>query len=62
MSGASLSSDLSDGGDSLPLILWNLRWEYDKNPASFFRVLDEVAARDQPFRVVLAGPSVRQQI
>ena len=47
--------------DSSPLILWNQRWEYDKNPATFFRALGELVARDLPFRVALAGSNVRQQ-
>jgi len=61
MDGAASDIGSSDGGDSPPLILWNQRWEYDKNPAAFFRALDELAARDLPFRVALAGPNVRQQ-
>ncbi|MGC9521810.1 MAG: tRNA-queuosine alpha-mannosyltransferase domain-containing protein [Anaerolineae bacterium] len=44
-----------------PLILWNQRWEYDKDPATFFRALDVLVARDIPFRVALAGSNVRQQ-
>ncbi len=51
----------SAGGESAPLILWNQRWEYDKNPATFFRALDELVARDLLFRVALAGSNVRQQ-
>ncbi len=47
--------------DSPSLILWNQRWEYDKNPTTFFRALDELVARDLPFRVALAGLNVRQQ-
>ena len=57
----SLGIGSSDDGESPPLILWNQRWEYDKNPATFFRALDELAARDLPFRVALAGSNVRQQ-
>ena len=51
----------SAGGESAPLILWNQRWEYDKNPATFFRALDELVARNLPFHVALAGSNVRQQ-
>lgn len=36
-----------------PLILWNQRWEYDKNPEAFFQVLEAVA--DLPFRLALCG-------
>jgi len=59
--GASSDIGSSRDGDSPPLILWNQRWEYDKNPATFFRALDELAARGHPFRVALAGSNVRQQ-
>ena len=44
-----------------PLILWNQRWEYDKDPQTFFRALDVLVKRDIPFRVALAGSNVRQQ-
>ena len=44
-----------------PLILWNQRWEYDKNPATFFRALDALMKAGVPFRVALAGSNVRQQ-
>jgi glycosyltransferase involved in cell wall biosynthesis len=44
-----------------PLILWNHRWEYDKNPREFFQVLYTLAERDIDFRVVILGESFRQQ-
>jgi len=59
--GTSSGVGSSDDCGSPPLILWNQRWEYDKNPATFFRALDELAERDLPFRVALAGSNVRQQ-
>lgn len=40
---------------SPPLILWNQRWEHDKNPAEFFRALDALADDGVDFRVALAG-------
>ena len=45
---------LEDTG-SPPLIIWNHRWEFDKGPAQFFRVLDQVAARGIRFRLALLG-------
>lgn len=37
------------------VILWNHRWEYDKDPATFFRVLDRLQQDGLPFSVVLLG-------
>ena len=38
-----------------PLILWNHRWEHDKNPESFFNVLFSLSEGRIPFRVAIAG-------
>ena len=38
-----------------PLIIWNQRWEYDKNPAQLLRALREVADRGVPFRLAICG-------
>jgi len=43
-----------------PLILWNHRWEYDKNPSEFFRVLYQLADEGVDFQVALAGENYRQ--
>jgi len=43
-----------------PLILWNQRWEYDKDPATFFRALDALVDAGISFRVALAGSNERQ--
>jgi glycosyltransferase involved in cell wall biosynthesis len=37
------------------LILWNQRWEYDKNPAAFFRALYQLADEGLAFRLALCG-------
>lgn len=39
----------------VPIILWNHRWEYDKNPAGFLEALVELDARGTEFRVRLLG-------
>jgi glycosyltransferase involved in cell wall biosynthesis len=36
-------------------ILWNHRWEFDKQPEVFFRALNELAAAGLPFRVHVVG-------
>jgi len=44
-----------------PLILWNHRWEYDKNPAEFFAALAVLAGRGVEFRVAVLGERFRQE-
>lgn len=44
-----------------PLIIWNQRWEYDKNPADFFRALYTIAEEEIPFRVALCGQRFGKQ-
>lgn len=41
----------------VPLILWNHRWEYDKNPEEFFAALFVLADEGWPFEVVVLGES-----
>jgi glycosyltransferase involved in cell wall biosynthesis len=46
---------------SPPLILWNHRWEYDKNPQDFFEALYALVARGLDFELVVLGERFRQQ-
>jgi glycosyltransferase involved in cell wall biosynthesis len=46
---------------SVPILLWNQRWEYDKAPEVFFRALEALADEGLAFRVILAGSNVRQK-
>ena len=39
----------------VPIILWNHRWEYDKNPEEFFTVLFELDKEGFEFQLVLLG-------
>ncbi len=43
------------GKDEEPLVLWNHRWEYDKNPGLFFSALCELSSKGLEFRVVVLG-------
>jgi glycosyltransferase involved in cell wall biosynthesis len=45
-----------DGGP--PIILWNGRWEYDKNPQEFFAALEALEARGAEFRLIVAGEHI----
>ena len=41
--------------DAPPLIIWNHRWEFDKNPSAFFEALDAILERGLDFRLALLG-------
>jgi glycosyltransferase involved in cell wall biosynthesis len=45
----------------VPLILWNQRWEYDKNMAEFFSALDCLASEGVAFEVALCGQAFQKQ-
>jgi glycosyltransferase involved in cell wall biosynthesis len=47
--------------ESPPLILWNQRWEYDKDPQTMLAALYALADEGVAFRVALAGESFRVQ-
>jgi len=42
-----------------PLIVWNHRWEFDKNPKAFFDAIDAVTKRGIDFRLALLGEDFR---
>lgn len=52
---ADLGSPQKAAARPVPLILWNQRWEYDKNPEAFFAVLLALAAEGVAFEVALCG-------
>ncbi len=41
-------------------ILWNHRWEFDKNPETFFEVLFFLAQEDVPLRLAVVGEASRK--
>jgi glycosyltransferase involved in cell wall biosynthesis len=41
--------------DLAPLVIWNHRWEHDKNPEEFFETLYRLQDRDIGFRVAVLG-------
>lgn len=43
-----------------PLILWNHRWEHDKNPGDFFRALLALAEKGLEYEVALLGQNFSQ--
>jgi len=38
-----------------PIVLWNQRWEYDKHPEAFFRLMNRLDDVGYSFRLILAG-------
>jgi glycosyltransferase involved in cell wall biosynthesis len=40
-----------------PVIVWNHRWEHDKNPESFFLALQQLEQRGLDFRLIVLGQS-----
>jgi len=43
----------------VPVIVWNHRWEHDKNPENFFLTLDLLEQRGVDFRLIVLGQSFR---
>ncbi len=43
-----------------PLVVWNHRWEYDKNPDEFFKALRTLADDEVPFRLAVLGENFSQ--
>ena len=41
--------------DAPPLIIWNHRWEFDKNPEEFFQALTRIHEKGYDFRLALLG-------
>ncbi|MFQ5570194.1 MAG: DUF3524 domain-containing protein [Rhodothermales bacterium] len=48
-------------GMKLPIVLWNQRWEYDKNPEAFFRLMNRLDDAGCAFRLILAGEHFEEQ-
>lgn len=44
-----------------PVVLWNQRWEFDKNPAMFFRVMNRLDDSGCEFDLILAGDQLHEK-
>lgn len=49
------SSGRSEDSTAIPVVVWNHRWEHDKNPERFLQALEELARRGVDFKLILAG-------
>jgi glycosyltransferase involved in cell wall biosynthesis len=47
--------NIKKAGNNIPLIVWNHRWEFDKNPKDFFHALDSLIERGLDFELALLG-------
>ncbi|MFZ6052285.1 tRNA-queuosine alpha-mannosyltransferase domain-containing protein [Halocola ammonii] len=45
--------------NEVPIILWNHRWEYDKNPDDFFQCLFDIKEQGYSFQLVVLGAHFR---
>lgn len=48
-------------GHKAPVILWNNRWEFDKNPEDFFKVLDILDEKRLDFQMVVLGENFKRK-
>lgn len=54
------TAERNDSQVKVPVIIWNHRWEHDKNPKLFFRTLFNLDALDIDFRLILLGQSFKK--
>ena len=47
--------NLQEKQNKIPIILWNHRWEYDKNPDLFFKTLYKIKQKNIDFKLVVVG-------
>ena len=48
-------------GNGPPVIVWNHRWEHDKDPETFFTALFQLQEQGVPFKVIVLGERFAQQ-
>jgi glycosyltransferase involved in cell wall biosynthesis len=53
-------ADIKQPSQSPPLIIWNHRWEHDKNPEAFFKALLQMHLQGIDFQVALLGEDYAQ--
>ena len=59
--GATESGPETSGVGRTPLIIWNHRWEFDKDPDAFFYALDRITDEGLDFRLALLGEQFSRQ-
>ena len=51
---------LFDNKKNTPVLLWNHRWEYDKNPELFFNTLFKLKNKKIDFRLIVLGEKYKE--
>ena len=46
-----------NNNNNIPIILWNHRWEYDKNPEDFFNTMESLSKKCMKFELAILGES-----
>ena len=57
-----MNSKRPSNSSAIKTILWNHRWEYDKNPDLFFNTLFRLKEKSIPFQLIVAGESTTKQL
>ena len=47
--------------NEVPILLWNHRWEYDKNPDGFYEILKRLKNENIEFKLVILGESFKKK-
>lgn len=55
-----LDSESTNREMKAPVLLWNHRWEYDKNPDLFFNTLFKLKENGTAFQLIVVGEAYRQ--
>lgn len=58
---AVVTEENSSEAEAAPMLLWNHRWEYDKNPEGFFDLLRRMNHRGLKFRLAVVGENFRNK-
>ena len=53
---------ISKKSNEEPIILWNHRWEYDKNPELFFETLQKISKQGSNFKLVVLGEEFTNEL
>lgn len=46
--------------NEVPILLWNHRWEYDKNPEDFYEALCYLKSENLPFKLIMLGENYQK--